>query len=295
MRVRQGRHANPEQCRRRFPCAKATALTGYVPVGITGRMEATLILPLLGLVLPPRYALRLAAVGIIALLAFGVFGNKAYDPGAGHGLGLAILIWFVILFFGAILLGLAARGLWHLWRISLDDSAKPGLADLSVPPLLDQLLAGLAMIVPAGLLALALGDFLAGSGHPLLIHIGLLVAVLSLGVVALIYLDGLPQAATLGLSIWLAFIVADSMRLEGQMMADVTRQAGALPQCLAIGPEALAPGQLPPLMGLTAPKPILLRIAHDGNARLLRWSFRWHGFVRGGINEADVRCLPAPP
>lgn len=258
-------------------------------------MEAALILPALGLVLPPRYALRLAALGVIAIVAFAVYGNTTYDPGAGHAIGVVILGGFAALYFGAILAGLGARWLWHLWRGAPDGPGKWSFADLSVPPAVDQFLAGLTMLVPAGLVALALGTALAGSSHPLLVHLGLLAACLSLGGIAVVLLQGMARAAAIGLALWMAIIVSDSMRLEGQVIADAARQAGSLPMCLAIGPDGLGPDQLPPLMGLTAPKPILLRVGDTEPPRLLRWSFRWHGFVRGGIRDQDVRCLPAQP
>lgn len=255
-------------------------------------MKALLILPLAGLLLPPRFALRLGGLGIVALLGLLVFGNTPYNPGAGHGLGLALIGFFVVLFFGAIIAGLIARGLWHAWR-----GTPIGPGDIAVPPALDQMLVGLAMAVPAGLAALALGQALSGHAGPLAVHLGLLAGLAALAVGSAFAARGMVRAAGLGLSLWLAVIVADSMRLERQLRADLPQDRA---YCLAIGPDRLPPERLPPLMGLTAPKPIHLQIADPGHPRFLRWSFRWHGFVPGGLNPRDVPCTPvlhdpAPP
>lgn len=253
-------------------------------------MGALLILPLTGLFLPARYALRLGALGIIALLALGVYGNTPSNPGVGHGYGVAMIFVFSVLFFGAIALGLIARGVWHGWR-----GAPLDPVDLAVPAFVDWLLLGLAMVVPAGLVGLTLGRGLSGAAHPLLVHLALLAALAAAALGAAVTIPGLARAAVLGLSLWLAVIVVDSMRLEGQVLADAARRAPDLPHCLAVGQLGLPPDPDVPLMGLTAPKPIILQIADPSGPRLLRWSFRYHGFVKGGISAADVRCTPALP
>lgn len=213
-------------------------------------MEALLVLPLLGLLLPARYSLRLGGLGIVALMAVAVYGNTPYDPGAGHGLGLAIIGLFVALFFGAIGAGLIARGIWHARR-----GNPVGPADLAVPPLVEELLIGIAMVVPAGIAAMVLGNVLSGHAQPLAVHLVLLAGLAALAAVAGLRMRGLLRGAVLGLSLWLAAIVADSMRLERQLMSNLQRNVGF---CLAIGPDRLPLDEVPPLMGLTAPKPILL-------------------------------------
>ena len=68
-------------------------------------MDAVFLLPIAGLILPPRYALRLAGAGLVALLAFAVFSNT--PPGQDSDLiGQAILTVFAVLFFGSVALGL---------------------------------------------------------------------------------------------------------------------------------------------------------------------------------------------
>lgn len=253
-------------------------------------METLLILPLTGLLLPAGYALRFGAAGIVALLALGVYGNTPLNPGAGHGYGVAILFMFFVLFFGGIAAGLVARGLWHAWRGRSVD-----LGDLAVPRLLDDLLAVLAMVIPAGLVAMMLGRALSGSTHPLAVHLGLLAGLAAAALGAVGGLRGLARAAVLGLSLWLAVIIVDSMRLEGQLRADAARMSSDRLRCLAVGPQGLPPDPAVPLMGLTAPKPIILHTADPSGPQFLRWSFRWHGFVEGGISAADVRCTPTPP
>ena len=253
-------------------------------------MEALLILPIAGLLLPARYALRLGALGLTTLLAIGIYDNTPLNPGAGQGLGLAMIFMFFVLFFGAITLGLVVRAIWGAWRsVALDP------ADLAVPALVDALLVGLAMVVPAGMFALALGNALSGNVHPLAVHLGLLATMAATSLASVFTLPGLARAAVLGLSLRLAVIVVDSMRLERQVLADVTRPLPDQPRCLAVGPQGLPPDHAVPLMGLTAPKPIILQIADPSGPQFLRWSFRWHGFVEGGISAADVRCIPALP
>ncbi|EEW25180.1 hypothetical protein [Rhodobacter ferrooxidans] len=251
-------------------------------------MEAPPSPPLAGLVLPARHALRLGALGVIALMTFAVYGNAAYHQGAGYALGVAMVGTFFALVFGAIVAGLIASGLWQAWHGNW-----PAAADPAMPPALDNLLIAVAMVVPAGIAALALGSALAGNAHPLAVHLGLLAALATLALVTTFGLHGLVRAAALGFCLWLAVIVADSMRLEGQLLADAARIKPDLPRCMAIGPQGMPLAQVPPLMGLTAPKPILLHIADPTRPRFLRWSFRWHGFVRGGIRAEDLRCTPA--
>lgn len=108
-------------------------------------------------------------------------------------------------------------------------------------------------------------------------------------------MGGLLRAGALGLSMWLAVIMGDSMQLQGQIAADAALILQDRPGCLAIGPQGLPPGTGLPLMGLTAPKPIILLIADPRGPQFLRWSFRWHGFVRGAIAVAEVHCIPAMP
>ncbi len=251
-------------------------------------MEALLILPLAGMILPARYALRLGGLGGIALLALGAYGNTPYDPGVGHGLGTAMIFMGFVLLFGGIAAGLVVRWGWHLWRRTALD-----LAGLAAPPLVDDLLAGLAMVVPAGLVAVMVGSALSGNLHPLAVHLGIFAFLAAVALASGVRLRGLARAAVLGLSLWLAVIVADSMCLERQLLADAARILPDQPRCLAIGPQRLSMDQARPLMGLTTPKPILLRAA-DGN-RVLRWSFRYHGFVKTGIDPQDVPCTPALP
>jgi hypothetical protein len=67
------------------------------------------------------------------------------------------------------------------------------------------------------------------------------------------------------------------------------------PYCLAIGPNRLPAAKAPPLMGLTAPKPILLLVDRGNRPEVLRWSFRGRIFVEGGAPPRDIACTPASP
>lgn len=212
-----------------------------------------LLLSLIGLFLPPRFALRIGGVGVILALSILVYFNTPYDPGAGHALGVAMLGSAFALFFGAILLGLVVRGVWALRA----GPAQPIEYDCRR---LDQLLAAFAMVVPAGVIAMALGNRLSGGGHPLGVHLALLAGLAGTAVFALMRTGGLSRAALIGLALWLALITADSLRLDGQLRADLARVSQDTQSCLAIGPNAMPLDRAPPLMGLTAPKPILLLV-----------------------------------
>lgn len=245
-----------------------------------------LILPIAGLALPPRISLRLGAAGIVALLALSVYDSVPYDPGAGHDLGEAILAGFAILFFAAIFLGIVLRWLWNWWhRIDMTPD------DLEAP-LADQALAFLAMVLPAGMVALWLGAALSGNTAPLRTHLLLLAGLAAAALGAHVLVRGVVRAGMLGLAAFLALIVADSMRLDGQIQAQLPKDA---PYCLAIGPDFLSRDRAPPLMGLTAPKPILLVTDNQDRRETRRWSFRYHGFVRDGTGNAGPPCTPAPP
>lgn len=248
-------------------------------------MEALLLLPVVALFLPVRYSLRVGGAVIVAVVAFGIYDSTPYDPGAGYGFGMTILVSSVLLFLGGILLGLILRGLWHLWR-----GNRIALKDLAAP-VADRVLAGWAMVVPAGAIALILGEALAGDAHPLRTHLLLLAGLAGLALLALFRAGGLLRAALLGLCLWLTLIVADSMQLQRQIEADLPKD---LPFCLAIGPDRLSADKLPPLMGLTAPKPILLLTMTEDRTDTRRWSFRGHGFVRGASSFGAPPCPPPP-
>lgn len=249
-------------------------------------MEFLLILPIAGLVLPPRYSLRLGAAGIVALLALSVYGNTPYLPGAGHALGEAILARFAILFFAAIFLGIVLRWLWNWWhRIDMTPT------DLEAP-LADQALAFLATVLPAGMAALWLGAALSGNTAPLRTHLLVLAGLAAVALGSLVLAKGVIRAGLLGFAAFLALIVADSMRLDRQIQAQLPKDT---PYCLAIGPDFLSRDQTPPLMGLTAPKPILLVTDNQDRRETRRWSFRYHGFVRNGTSNAGPPCTPTLP
>lgn len=236
-----------------------------------------LILPLcVGPFLPPRLALRLGGLGVVLGLDFIVYGNVAYDPGAGFGLGEAMLAGLALLYFGAVGVSLAVGAFWR------GRSRGP-----AVPRLLDQVLIAFAMTPPAGAIALILGNLLAGHSQPLAVHLGLAGVLAALSAAAFRSRSDAIRAAIWGLSLTLGLIVWDSTRLAAQI-------AEALPQrphCLAFGPEGAPPPQMP-LMALTAPKPILLRVEGQGYQRVRRWSFRYHGFVRTGLKSEEVACQP---
>ncbi|MFZ1337699.1 MAG: hypothetical protein WAS26_01440 [Paracoccaceae bacterium] len=249
------------------------------------RLEIAVIVILAGALLPPGHALRLGALSLIGLGVLGVYGNTPYMPGAGNALGQALLFWFYILLFGAITLGLMARWIWSLWR-----GPDGWMLSWRVPAALDLGLIALAMVIPAGMLAVVLGDGLAGSDAPLRMHLILLAICASLGLGAF-WLPKVARAAELGFALTLAAITVDSMRLDGQLHS----QLPATGYCLAIGPDHLPPDQVPPLMGLTAPKPIVRVILSDDRTRAERWSFRGHRFVRDGTQSQEPPCTPTPP
>lgn len=248
-------------------------------------MRALLLLPIAALVLPARFSLRLGAAVIVALIALGIYDSALYDPGAGYAPGEAILGAAVLLFFPAIVLGLILRGLWHLWQ-----GNRIGRKDFAAP-VADMVLAVWAMVVPAGAIALTLGDVLAGDANPLRTHLLLLAALAGLALLALFRTRGPIRAALIGFSLWPALIVADSMRFRHQIEAALPKD---LPFCLAIGPDHQPVDKVPPLMGLTAPKPILLLTMTGDETDTRRWSFRWHGFVRDGTSRGAASCPPAP-
>ncbi len=248
-------------------------------------MEASLVLPVAGLILPPRFSLRLAGAGLVALLGLAVYANT--PPGHDSDpFGDALLVVFAMLFFGAVLLGILARGVLRSWR------GNPLTPEDFSAPRTDRALMAFAMVLPAGIAALWLGDVLAGNAAPWRTHLFLLAGLAGMALAAVLPLPGLIRAALLGFAAFAAGIVADSMRLDRQVAALVPKDA---PYCLAIGPNRLPAAKAPPLMGLTAPKPILLVTQAEGRLETRRWSFRWHGFVRGGSGQADPSCTPTLP
>ncbi|MEZ5796026.1 MAG: hypothetical protein R3D63_00100 [Paracoccaceae bacterium] len=245
-----------------------------------------MVFPIAGLLLPPRYSLRLGAAGVVAVLALPVFDSAPADPDWGFALFWGSLWILFLAYFGAVVIGLALRRLWR-WR----HGVAPWSFDLSAP-LADRALVFLAMALPAGIMALWLGSLLSGDTSPLRTHLLLLAGLAGLALSAALPVHGLVRAAVLGFAGFAALIVADSMRLDGQIQAQLPTDA---PYCLAIGPDRLPRDQSPPLMGLTAPKPILRVVAGQNRPETRRWSFRWHGFVRDGSGNPAPPCTPAPP
>ena len=114
------------------------------------------------LILPPRLALRLGGLGVVLGPDVIVYGNAAYEPGAGSGLGLAMLAGLALVYFGTVAVSLAVGAVWRC------RSRGP-----AVPRLLDPVLIAFAMTPPAGAIALIPGDLLAGHSRPLAVHLGL--------------------------------------------------------------------------------------------------------------------------
>jgi hypothetical protein len=243
------------------------------------------LVPILaGLVLPTYIGVRVLILAFIGLGWLEVYEREFYDPGVGHTFGLMIVGALI----GSFALGALVRG-------ALRGALGPGMA-LPSPRWIfgvDRLLLIAAMGVPAGLTALILGAILAGAGRPVAVHVTLLAVLALTGVAALRKMTGHPRAAALGFCAFLAGIVGYSMRMEPGFQAAL-RQNDA-PWCLSIGPRALALDQVPPLMGLTAPKPILLLVDRGNRPEVLRWSFRGRIFVEGGAPPRDIACTPASP
>jgi hypothetical protein len=262
-----------------------------MPEATEAMMNALLVvLALLGLLLPPSYSVRLALVGLVALLSLPIYSNRPPEEGAGYALGLVFIFSGFLIFIGAIMLGLIARGLWYLIHRGRGSEAEPS----PPPPAVDVGLIAIAMFPVAGLVALWLGNALSGSAAPLAVHLTLFAGLAAVAVFSR-SLPPLAHGAALGLALWLALIVGDSLRLETQVRADLARLRTDVERaCLALGPDRLHLDQVSPLMALTAPKPILLLHGNAGNERVLRWSFRYHGFVRTHINPDVVPCWSPP-
>jgi hypothetical protein len=207
----------------------------------------------------PRPRLRLPILMIAAVLNLWVYGGTArYSLPDDANTGYLV----------AATLGLACVG----FGMYLHTSDRP------LPRWIDEVSAALAMTLPAGLLALWLGDVLSGSAFPLEVHLGLLLCCLVLSGLSF-RVRGLWRGATLGMAIWIAMVTLDSMRF-GQMLRAETPVGG----CLIFGGQATRD----PLMGLTVAKPVYWL----GDGKWLRWSFRSRGFVWGS-GPNDPRC-PSP-
>ncbi|MFZ1483087.1 MAG: hypothetical protein WAT25_20195 [Paracoccaceae bacterium] len=247
-------------------------------------MEYAAIVLLAGLLLPPGYALRLAALALIGLGILAVYQRATYSVGAGQVLDETMLFWVFILLFALVAVGIGLRE-----GLKRGRGVTGWLVSYHVQAAVDYGLIALFMAIPAGMLAVVLGDGLAGSEAPLRVHLILLAICAALALWSL-WLPRLARAAELGFALALAAIVADSMRLDGQLRAHLPQKA----HCLAIGPDNLAMDQLPLLMGLTAPKPILL-VTGSGEAQdIHRWSFRGHEFVRSAAPPDGPPCTPQP-
>lgn len=243
------------------------------------------LLSLLGLLLPPRFSTRLGLAGIILGLIGWLYSNTPNRPGIGHSLGMAVVFGSYAVFLGAIFVGLLVRGLWA----TVFRSPKPA-QDHEIVPVLDWLLVALFMALPAGVIGLTLGTLLAGSGSPLGTHVALLSSFAATAAIALRWIRGAGRAALLGLAVWLGLITGDSLRLDSQLRAELARYSVGQTTCLAIGPDAVSLDNVPRLMGLTAPKPILLVTWSSDLREVRRWSFRYHGFVRTGIDPETIPC-----
>lgn len=214
----------------------------------------------------PRLCPRLLILGAAALLNLGIYDRHG-EPGAGYALGMMILqglgLGFVVVIVLAGALGWAVSG-----------------AGPRIPAWLDGLGAALVMTVPAGMLALGLGQALAGSGAPWAMHVTLLT------LCGLLTLGGLLipdpwRGGALGLALWLGLITADSMRFEELL---------ALPPEACLWVDGQDPAAFRPLMALTVPKPVILW--QEGSA--LRWSFRGRAFTRDAGLPRSERACPAP-
>jgi hypothetical protein len=244
------------------------------------------IVLLAGAFLPSFLGLRLLAAALIGVGLVEVWERDFYSPGIGDTFGLMIVATILVL----LTVGVMARAAYRAARVG----------SMALPPpdwirTLDRLLVIAAMGIPAGLTAMALGGLWAGSGYPVALHSSLL-AGLAVSILAVWWwMDGHPRAAAIAFCTILGAITIDSLFLERQLRAEVLMFYADQPHCLSIGPTALSLDAASPLMGLTAPKPILLLVNGPSRPEVLRWSFRGHLFVGGGAPPRDVRCTPTLP
>lgn len=142
---------------------------------------------------------------------------------------------------------------------------------------IDGVAAALAATLPAGILALWLGEVLSGSNSPVVVHLSLLaccLCVAGLGMRA----HGIWRGAALGMALCFALITLDSMRF-GRMLHARTPAGG----CLIFGDQTATY----PLMALTVAKPVYWL----GDGKWLRWSFRSRDFVSGS-GPHTPQCPP---
>lgn len=205
----------------------------------------------------PRRRLHLPILFLTALLTLWVYGGTArYALPDSANAGYLV----------SATLGLSCFGMYLLSHY------RP------LPPWVDGVVAALAMTLPAGILALWLGEVLSGSEFPLIVHLGLLTCCFGLAGLGLRE-RGVWSGAALGMALCIGLVTLDSMRF-GRMLHSRTPVGG----CLIFGDQTTPV----PLMALTVAKPVYWL----GDGKWLRWSFRSRGFVSGS-GPYEPRC-PSP-
>lgn len=207
----------------------------------------------------PRKRLRLPILLLTALLNIWVYGGTAR-----YGLPDSANIGYLV----AATLSLSCVGFGMYLQIH----------DRLSPLWIDGSIAALAMTLPAGILALWLGEVLSGSNFPVIVHLCLLASCLCLAGLG-VRAHGIWRGAALGMALCIALITVDSMRF-GRMLRAGTPAGG----CLIFGDHTATD----PLMALTVAKPVYWL----GDGKWLRWSFRSRRFVSGS-GPHDPQC-PSP-
>ncbi len=249
---------------------------------------------LLGILPPPRWGLRLAALIVLALAFMALLSPTPYDPYWGYGLARAALFWAVAIVGGGILLRVLADLARHNTIARMARHAEERAALAAVDATLWLLFAG--WLGCAGFWLAALG--LQGTRGGLGVHVAFSGVAMVAGIAI-----GVAVRGPWRFVVPSAFVVMALLALDGGLRYPdliLERAAGLGPQrCLMLGDDLHPPQSRADLMALTlaknarGPSDVLLLVRSENGTRLYRWSFRARGFVPAPVYVYDtLLCTP---
>ncbi|CAM4038921.1 hypothetical protein GCM10027565_07210 [Bordetella tumulicola] len=245
------------------------------------------------LILPPRWGIRIWLTGCCFVACWYLsrmqndFGEGLIDS-VGGGWVSVFTIWGLLGGFAGLMLraGIGA--------VLIGDGgfrAPPGRFRDGI----DSALAAVAML-PIGSFIISTGSLLlAGSGHPLIWHFGLLVLLVLWGALALFRLRGLWQGITVGLLVSTLWATVDSMHFEQEILANMNSwyDRPGVAKCLGTGAEGRSLTDQRPLMKLTVERPVMLRVLDETELGAQYWSFGDRAFVGLNPPPSMPECQPS--
>lgn len=235
---------------------------------------------LLGILPPPRWGLRLAALIVLTLAFVALLSPTPYDPDWGYGLVRAALLWAVAIVGVAILIRILADLARYntIARVAAHAEERAALA--AVDAALWQLFAGWLGCVGFWIAAIALQGVRGGLGVHLAFSGVAIMAGIAIGVAA----RGPWRFVVPSAAVVIALLSLDGGLRYPDLILERAMRLGT-ERCLMLGDDLHPPQSRADLMALTltknsrGPSDILLLARSEYGTRLYRWSFRGRSFV----------------